>query len=179
MVRHIRYDNPQGLWAIDFDTGRSRIDELLDYCREIRTNMEVYKFLGMSGIHSRDYYLKPLIEQGKLRVIAQPKANRTNQFYLNAEVDMPTNLGDAICFYCRTPRHMRDIIRHFGLTLEQFTEIAEPLIARGKLFGKITGLTDKERKGTSYKARYFISELAMQKKGNAILEFCREPRTRK
>jgi ATP-dependent DNA helicase RecG len=91
---------------------------------------------------------------------------------------MPSNIDDAVCFYCRSPRHLRDVVRHFGLSIERFTEIATPLIASGRLLGKIADLSAKEKAGNSFKARYFISELAMQKKGNAILEFCKVPRSR-
>jgi hypothetical protein len=178
IVRHIRYDNPQGLWAVALETGISRVDELLEYCKQLRSHKDLYKFLGLTSAYAREYYIRPLVEQGRLKILTPQKTNRTNRFYLNAEVDMPSNIDDAIIFYCRSPSHLRAVTKHFGLTIEQFTEIAMPLIANGRLLGKVDNLTAKERVGISYKARYFISEFAMQKKGNAILEFCQEPHTR-
>jgi ATP-dependent DNA helicase RecG len=150
----------------------------LEYCKQLRSHKDIYKFLGLTGAHAREYYIDPLIEQGKLKILTPRGTNAFNRFYLNASAEMPSNIGDAIAYYCRTPRHLRDVARHFGLTVEQFAEIAVPLIANGKLLGNIDNLTANEKRGKSYKARFFIGEQAMRKKGDAILEFCNEPRSR-
>jgi hypothetical protein len=166
------------LWAVDLESGISRVDELLEYCKALRSGKEVQRFMGLTGAHARNYYLNPLIEQGRLRKQTQGKADRKNVFYLNTEVDLAENIGDAIAQYCETPRLLRDITIHFAIDAERLTELMKPLIESGKLIGNIENLDDKEKNGASYKKRYFMSEIAMRKKGDAIMEFCGTPRSR-
>jgi hypothetical protein len=166
------------LWAIDLESGISRIDELLEYCKQLRSSIDVQRFLGMTGEHTRNYYLNPLIKQGRLRKQTQGKGDRKNVFYLNTAVDLAANIGDAIAQYCETPRLLKDIARHFGLEVGELSDIMKPIISSGKLAGTLEKMDAKETRGKSYKKRYFMSELAMRKKGNAILEFCSVPRSR-
>jgi predicted ArsR family transcriptional regulator len=106
-------------------------------------------------------------------MLPQNQANR-NQRFVNAEVEIAIPTEAAIIEYCKIPRRKKEIREHFGLKIFQVKSHVDPLIADGRLKGT------EPNNPQNYWQRYVSAEYGAPVSLNElILEFCKEPRTRK
>jgi len=164
------YDNT-GLGKIDLDTGLTKADEILEFCKQPRTSKEIYDFIGMTSYHATRFYIKPLIECGKLKPLYPESRNKC--IYVNAESEIPTATDDEIIAFCLVPRTKGEIKKHFDMSNYQAWRQVGRLVDEGKLLGMANTNSNK-----NHWQKYVSHESNVQTREQAILEFCQEPRTR-
>ena len=164
-----------GVHSIDKVKGVSKAEIIFEYCREPRTGREIIEFLGMEyRQYSRTKYIKPLLDSGKLKLmLPKHKANRTQRF-VNAEVEIAIPTDEAIIEYCKIPRRKKEIREYFGLKLFQVKSHIDPLIADGRLKG--TEPDNPQNHWQRFVSAEFGKPVSLTE---LILDFCKEPRTRR
>jgi len=72
---------------VDPATGRSKADDIIEYCSQPRTIMELSELLNCKWhVTTHRCYLGPLIEQGLLRKIEGSRKTKTPSLYVDARV---------------------------------------------------------------------------------------------
>ena len=163
----------KGLCSEYREQGVSKADAILEYCREPRTGQEIIEFLGLEYRQwSKNKYIRPLLENGKLKTMLPRYEVHPKQRYINAEVEIAIPTDEAIIEYCKVPRRKKEIREHFGLKVFQVKSHVDPLIADGRLKGT------EPNNPQNYWQRYVSAEYELLTLDEIILDFCKEPRTR-
>lgn len=67
---------------ISRDVGTITIDELIEFCKTPRSRKEIQDYCGLSGrTNFREKYLRPMLENGTLKMTVPDKPNSRNQKY--------------------------------------------------------------------------------------------------
>ena len=158
---------------INEDNGRTREEEILEFCRAPRSSREICNFLGKSTIpYLNRTYLQPLVESGKL-LLTVPNYASNMQRYVNAENAGLIPTDGAILDCCKVPRTKTEIEQHFGLSHFMAAKHYNPLIESGKLIGNMPG-SPKSRW-----QKFVAADAGMPITTDDILiEFCTVPRSR-
>lgn len=146
----------------------------MEYCREPRSGREIIEFLGLEyRQYSRNKYIKPLLESGRLKpLLPKNQANR-NQRFIHEDIEIETPTDDGILEYCKTPRRKKEIREHFGLNISQAISHVDPLIADGRL--KMTDPNNPQNYWQRYTSAIDGVPITDEE---IILDFCATPRTR-
>ena len=140
ILRRFEYTVPRGLGLVNEENGRTREQEILEFCRVPRKSKEICNLLGKSTIpYLNRTYLQPLVESGKL-LLTVPNYASNMQRYVNAENAGLIPTDGAILDYCKVPRTKTEIEQHFGLSHFMAVKHYNPLIESGKLIGNMPGL---------------------------------------
>ncbi len=138
--------------TVDKETGRTVEEDLLEYCRLPRSIVDLKEFLGINNkkdIQAR--FTKPLLRCGKLKFI-YPETPKSNlQRYLNADIEISSDMEEAICQlsktnkhlelerrtleFCQAPRSLGEIKSYLGLAGYDTTRkrAIQPLLDQGKI----------------------------------------------
>ncbi|MDR2266635.1 MAG: hypothetical protein LBE09_03470, partial [Christensenellaceae bacterium] len=116
------------------ERGISKADTKLEFCEMPRSGREIIEFLGFEYRQwSRTKYIKPLVDDGRLKLMIPKYASNRNLRYVNAEVEIAIPTDEAIIEYCQMPRRKKEIGEHFGLKIFQLKSHIDQLIADGRL----------------------------------------------
>ena len=168
--------NPQNkLEIVNHASGLTREQAILEYCMTPKTIGEIAAMLGLE----RDRYrvvkdhLKPLIREYKLKMTIPEFPTSLHQKFVNAETDVITASEEEILAFCKKPRSKEEISKHFGLSQFQRHKHIQPLIDSGKLIGNAPRYKISPRQ--KFVNRDVNLPIAYD---DAIIEFCKTPRTR-
>lgn len=163
------------LAKVDEISGKTKEQELLEYCQTPRLGREIYGWLGLKASHYATHtFIMPLVKSGKLVMTLPNFPTSNNQRYTTAGFEPPVASDDNILEYCQVPRRKKEIEEHFGLSSFQVRQHIEPLIASGKLKG-----TDP-RNPKNHWQRYVSTDTDIPiTTDEIILNFCTEPKSRK
>ena len=124
------------LERIDENSGKTKEQELLEYCQTPRLGREIYRWLGLKASHYATHtFIMPLVKSGKLIMTLPNFPTSNNQRYVTVGYEPPIASIEKILEYCKTPRRKKEIEEHFNLTSFQLRQHIDPLIQEGKLKG--------------------------------------------
>jgi hypothetical protein len=119
ITRHIDFvPELQGrLEKIDETSGKTKEQELLEFCQTPRFGREIYEWLGLrASFYALSTFVKPLIEKGKLIMTLPNFPNSFKQRYITAGFEPSISSDEALLDFCRTLRRRKEIEKHFGLS---------------------------------------------------------------
>jgi len=117
-------------------SGKTKEQELLEYCQIPRLGREIYRWLGLKASHYATHtFIMPLVKSGKLIMTLPNFPSSNNQRYVTTGFEPPISSNENILEYCKTPRRKKEIEAHFNLSGFQLRQHIEPLIISGKLKG--------------------------------------------
>lgn len=155
-VTPIRYRTPLELdknhKTVNKETGLTLGQELVDFCEEPRSILEIQKFLGLRTKRMvNERFTKPLMNQGRIKFI-YPESPKSNlQRYLKADVEFTPEmqivlvqerkaeedivLEQKTLEFCKEPRTMGEIKDYLGLSYYEAVNkrVVRPLLAQGKI----------------------------------------------
>ena len=162
-----------GLGRVNRENGKTVADEIVEFCSEPRLCKEILEFLGMSAVYwINKAYLKPLIDDGRLRVTNPGDYASHNQRFVNTEYKINIPTQEAVLEYCRVPKTKTEIVTYFCLNNNRMKRIINPLIERGLLIGEDTNNPkNRWQKFVSHDSEF------NKPKTERLEEFCQAPRT--
>jgi hypothetical protein len=124
------------LARVNSETGKTKAEEIVEFCCEPRTWREVYDFLGLKqGWWARQGYIYPLLENGMLKLATDTPLSSHRVMFIRADMNavtpMPTN--EAVIEYCRFPRTFGDVSKRFAINLYETKKRINALISDGLL----------------------------------------------
>ena len=128
---------PRGrLEKVDEKSGKSKEQELLEFCKTPKLGREIYRWLGLKASHYATHtFIMPLVKSGKLIMTLPNFPTSNNQRYVTAGFEPPVASDENIIEYCKKPRRKKEIEEHFSLSNFQLRQHLEPLIIAGKIKG--------------------------------------------
>ncbi len=164
---------PRGrLEQVDELSGKTKEEQLLEYCQEPKSIQEILSFLKLKYSHwTHTNYIDALVDGGKLKqTIPRFKASMS-QRYVAADVDIPIPTDESIIEFCKIGRRKKEIGEHFRLSMYQVKVHTDHLVADGRL--KCPDIMNPKNHWQRY-----VSTDAPIVETDIILEMCQTPRTR-
>lgn len=168
---------PKGdrLRRIDENSGKTKEEELLEFCQTPRLGRELYAWLGLkASAYAIKTFIKPLVDEGKLLLTLPNFPTSNNQRYVTAGFETVIASNENILEYCKVPRRKKEIAEHFGFSDFTLRQHIDPLIISGKLKGSDT--YNPKNNWQRYVNADADAPITTEK---MIVEFCTEPRSRK
>jgi hypothetical protein len=119
-----------------------------------------------------EHYLKPLIENGKLKKTLPALHHSARQRYVTADIDVTIFSENSILTYCNTPRRKQEMLNYFDVYLVQLNNALAPLIANGWLLE----VASREGKSNNVGQRYVAATSNAATIHEQVLTFCRTPK---
>ena len=162
------------LYRIVPETGMTKAEMILEFCKEPRTIDEITKHVKIAfHQRARESYVYPLLEKGQLCMTGQTKRCFNNKYVTKGYEPTPIATQANILEFCQVPRTRKEIQEHFGLVRFKQSNNIRQLIDEGRL------IADVPNYDTSMVVRFVSSDSTCPKtKREAILSFCRTPKTR-
>ena len=170
-------ENPKNHWQrfVSADSGYSveKDENIIKYCQIPRSRQEIAK---QFGIHIKYVvpYIKPLLQNGKLKMTKPETPSSIDQRYINNMADAAILSADEVMAFCDRPRDRKEIAEKFGLKYHNAKEYICRLVLEGKLKMTIPMCP------ASWHQKYVRPDIKVrQLTEESLLKYCREPRSKR